>query len=55
VRARPEHPLHVIKQVFDFVKVRYRGLVKNTARIYTLCALTNLFMARKRLLRLQAV
>ena len=53
VRARVEHPFHVIKQVFDFVKVRYRGLAKNTARIHILCALTNIFMARKRLLRPQ--
>ena len=53
IRARVEHPFHVIKQVFDFVKVRYRGLAKNTARIHILCALTNIFMARKRLLRPQ--
>ena len=53
VRARVEHPFHVIKQVFGFVKVRYRGLLKNTSRIHMLCALTNLHMARRRLLRLQ--
>ena len=53
VRARVEHPFYVIKQVFGFVKVRYRGLLKNTSRIHMLCALTNLHMARRRLLRLQ--
>jgi IS5 family transposase len=53
VRARVEHPFHVIKQVFGFVKVRYRGLMKNTSRIHMLCALANLHMARRRLLRLQ--
>jgi transposase, IS5 family len=54
VRARVEHPFLVIKQVFGFVKMRYRGLMKNTSRIHMLCALTNLYMARRRLLRLQA-
>ena len=53
VRARVEHPFHVIKQVFGFVKVPYRGLMKNTSRIHMLCALANLHMARRRLLRLQ--
>ena len=53
VRARVEHPFHVIKQVFGFTKVRYRGLMKNTSRLNMLCALTNLHMARRRLLRLQ--
>ena len=53
VRARVEHPFHVIKQVFGFVKVRYRGLMKNTSRIHMLCALANLHRARRRILRLQ--
>jgi IS5 family transposase len=52
VRAKGEHPLHVIKRVFGFTKVRYRGLMKNTHRLHITCALTNLFMVRKRLLRL---
>jgi hypothetical protein len=33
--------------------VRYRGLAKNTHRLVIACALANLFMVRKRLLRLQ--
>ena len=53
VRARVEHPFHVIKQVFGFAKVRYRGLMKNTSRLHMLCALANLHMVRRRLLRLQ--
>lgn len=53
VRARVEHPFHVIKQVFGFTKVRYRGLMKNTSRLQMLCALSNLHMVRRRLLRLQ--
>jgi len=36
---------------FGFVKVRYRGLVKNANRVFATCALVNLFMVRKRLLR----
>jgi IS5 family transposase len=33
VRARVEHPIGVIKRVFGFVKVRYRGLAKNAHRL----------------------
>jgi len=32
VRAKVEHPFGVIKRVFGFAKVRYRGLAKNTLR-----------------------
>lgn len=51
VRAKVEHPFGVIKRVFGFVKVRYRGLAKNTERLWVTCGLTNLFMVRHRLLR----
>jgi IS5 family transposase len=53
VRARVEHPIGVIKRVFGFAKVCYRGLAKNRHRLIVACALANLFMMRKRLLRLQ--
>jgi IS5 family transposase len=39
--------------VFGFVKVRYRGLAKNTDRLVVICALPNLFMTRQHLLRCQ--
>ena len=52
VRAKVEHPFRVIKRQFGHVKVRYRGLAKNTAQLKTLFALTNLWMARKKLLAL---
>ena len=52
VRAIVEHPFRVVKRQFGFVKVRYRGLAKNTGQIVTLFALTNLWLARKRLLPL---
>ncbi len=53
VRAKVEHPFRLIKQQFGYAKVRYRGLAKNTARLTMLCALGNLWMARRRLLETQ--
>ncbi len=49
IRAKVEHPFRVIKRQFGHVKVRYRGLAKNTAQLRTLFALANLWMVRKRL------
>jgi IS5 family transposase len=51
VRAKVEHAIGVIKRVFGFAKVRYRGLKKNEHRLVVTCALANLFMARRQLLR----
>lgn len=53
VRAKVEHIFFVIKRQFKLVKVRYRGLRKNAHRLFVLCGLTNLFLARRHLLRLQ--
>jgi IS5 family transposase len=53
IRARVEHPIGVIKRVFGFTKVCYRGLTKNRHRLVVAAALANLFMVRKRLVRLQ--
>jgi transposase, IS5 family len=50
VRARVEHPFLVVKKQFRFAKVRFRGLMKNTAQVLTLFALSNLWMARKQLM-----
>ena len=50
VRAKAEHPIGVIKRVFGFSKVRYRGLAKNGHRLLVTAALANLFTARRRLL-----
>ena len=55
VRAKVEHPIGVVKRVFGFSKVRYRGLAKNANRVFVACGLANLFMARKRLLRVAVV
>jgi IS5 family transposase len=50
VRAKVEHPFLVLKRVFGFAKVRYRGLAKNANRLFVACALVNLFMVREHLL-----
>jgi transposase, IS5 family len=49
-RARVEHVFHVVKRLWGFSKVRYRGLAKNTVRLYTAFALANLYLLRRRLL-----
>lgn len=46
VRARVEHSIGVIKRVFGFTKVRYRGLAKNGNRVFVTAALANIFLVR---------
>ena len=50
VRAKVGHPFRVIKRQFGHVKTRYRGVVKNRARLFTLFALGNLFLVRRKLM-----
>jgi IS5 family transposase len=50
IQAKAEHPFRVIKRQFGYTKVRYRGLRKNTAQLMTLFSLSNLWMARGKLL-----
>lgn len=50
VRARVEHVIGVIKRIFGFAKVRYRGLAKNGNRLFVAAALANLFTVRRPLL-----
>lgn len=50
VRARVEHPFHIIKNLFLHRKTRYRGVPKNDAHLHTLFALANLVIAKRRLL-----
>ena len=54
VRARVEHIFQVIKQLWGHRKVRYRGLAKNEAHYFSLLALANLYLVRKKLLLLRA-
>jgi len=49
IRARGEHAFHVVKRLWGFSKVRYRGLAKNAARAFALFALANLYLLRHRL------
>lgn len=53
IRAKVEHPFRVIRWQFGHVKVRHRGLAKNTAQLVTLLALSNVWMARRKLSGLQ--
>lgn len=50
VRARVEHPFQVIKRQFGQVKTLYRGLGKNRAQHFTMFALGNLFLVRRKLM-----
>jgi IS5 family transposase len=54
VRARVEHPFRILKRVFGFVKVRFRGLKKNHDHLCAAFALVNLYKHRKRLAPLGA-
>ncbi len=50
IRAKVEHPFQIIKCQWGHVKVRYKGLFKNTMQLFALFALANLFHVRKNLL-----
>ena len=50
IRAKVEHPFHVIKNLFRHKKTRYRGLAKNHAQLYSLFGLANLVLAKRWLL-----
>jgi len=54
VRAKVEHPFHIVKNIFQLKKVRYRGLTKNTAQLFTLFGLANLLIAKRYLFALHA-
>jgi IS5 family transposase len=50
IRAKVEHPFHVVKNLFRHRKTRYRGLAKNTAQLFSLFGFANLVLARRALL-----
>jgi len=50
VRAKVEHPFMFIKRIFDYSKVRYKGLQKNKERLYLLSGFTNLIRMKDCLL-----
>lgn len=49
-RARGEHAFHVVKRLWGFAKVRYRGIFKNTMRAFAMFALANLYLLRRSLM-----
>jgi IS5 family transposase len=53
IRVKEEHPFRVTKRQFAYVKVRYRGLKKNTAQLTSLFALSNLWMMYGKLMQMQ--
>jgi len=54
VRAKVEHPFHVIKNLFKHKKIRYKGLAKNEAQLFSLFGLANLVIAKRQLMALHA-
>jgi IS5 family transposase len=50
IRAKVEHPFHVVKNLFGLRKTRYRGLAKNAAQLFSLFGLSNLVLPRRWLL-----
>jgi len=49
IRSKVEHPFHVVKNLFKYRKVRYKGLAKNEAQLFMLFGLANLVLARRQL------
>jgi IS5 family transposase len=47
IRARVEHVFRVIKRQFGYTKVRYKGIAKNAAQVFSLIGLTNLYLTRR--------
>jgi transposase, IS5 family len=54
IRAKVEHPFHIVKNILGMKKVRYKGLAKNTAQLFTLFGLANLLIAKRRMFELNA-
>ena len=54
IRAKAEHPFHVVKNLFRHRKARYKGMEKNGAQLFALFGLANLVIAKRRLLSLHA-
>jgi IS5 family transposase len=50
IRAKVEHPFHIVKNLFRLKKARYKGLAKNHAQLFTLFGLANLVIAKRQLL-----
>ena len=55
IRARVEHPFHIVKNLFGHKKLRYRGLAKNGTQLTVMFALANLVLLKRPLLTLQGI
>ena len=53
IPAKGEHAFRIVKHLWKYQKVRYKGLKKNAAQVFTLFALANLYMVRKELLQME--
>ncbi|MBS0405907.1 MAG: IS5 family transposase [Proteobacteria bacterium] len=53
IRARVEHPFHIVKNIFGHKKLRYRGLAKNASQLNVMFGLVNLVLLKRPLLALQ--
>lgn len=49
VRAKGEHIFLIVKHLWQYKKVRYKGLLKNAAQVFSLFALANLYLVRREL------
>lgn len=45
--VRVEHVFRVMKHQLGYTKVRHKGIAKNTAQVFSLIGLTNLYLARR--------
>jgi len=54
VRAKGEHAFLVVKHIWRYTKVRYKGLYKNAVQVFSLFALANLYLVRHELQMIQA-
>jgi transposase, IS5 family len=54
IRAKAEHPFHVVKNLFRHRKTRYKGMAKNAAQLFSLFGLANIVIAKRRLMALHA-
>ena len=50
IRSRVEHVFGVVKRLWGFSKVRYRGLARNATRAFTALALANIYLSRQHLM-----
>ena len=54
IRSKGEHAFRIVKHLWGYSKVRYRGLAKNAAQVFSLFALANLYLVRRELMEAQA-